>query len=229
MLAVDTASRTEALALAQGDWAVSTLTCRTRRGHAGILLPQIERQLAQQGWDVGDLEGFGVVVGPGSFTGVRVGIATVAGLARATGKPAFAYGSLAVRAMALRGAADPVVPILDARKGEVYGAAYLGDRVLLEPRAAAPADFADALAAAAPEGVLIGVGGGARLYAARFAERLGDRFRTAAGRGDMPGIAEMAVDVARRVEAGERPDGEDLAPVYLRPSQAELTLPPGRG
>ncbi len=226
MLAVDTASRTEALALAHGDWAVSQLACRTRRGHAGLLLPQIDRQLAQQGWSTGELDGFGVVVGPGSFTGVRVGIATVAGLARATGKPAFAYGSLQARALALRGLADPVVPILDARKGEVYGAAYLGDRVLLAPRAAPPEEFATALAEAIPEGPMTAIGGGARLYADLFAHRLGGRLVTVGGRADFPGVAEMAVDVARRVAAGEVPQDAELAPVYLRPSSAELTLPP---
>ncbi len=221
VLALDTASRTEGLALAHGDWAVAVSTARTRRGHSALLLPAIERMLDQQGWSVTDLDGIGVVVGPGSFTGIRVGLATVLGLARAAGIPAFAYGSLRVRAMALQGAGDPVVPILDARKGEVYGAVYVGDHPRLAPCAATPADFAAAVAAAVPDGPLRACGGGARLYRARFEDRLGARFTLAGGAGDGPGVAAMAVDVAARVARGESPREGELSPVYLRPSQAE--------
>jgi len=217
---IDTSSRTEGVALAHGDWAVSVTACRTRRGHSLLLLPTIERMLEQQGWTVDQIEGLGVVVGPGSFTGVRVGIATIDGLARATGAPAFAYSSLRVRAMAM-GGGGAVAPILDARKGEVYGALYEGQRALLEPCAAAPDEFAERLAAAAPEGPLLACGGGARLYRERLAQRLGARLSIAGGAADTPGVAAMAVDVAARVAAGEQPRDGELAPVYLRASQAE--------
>jgi hypothetical protein len=70
------------------------------------------------------------------------------------------------------------------------------------------------------------IGGGARLYAELFAHRLGGRLVAGGGRADFPGVAEMAIDVARRVAAGEVPRGDELAPVYLRASSAELTLPP---
>jgi len=221
VLALDTASRTEAIALACGDWVVSTLTQRTRRGHSAILLPAIDSHLRQQGWCVGDLDGIGVVVGPGSFTGVRVGIATVLGLARAAGIPAFGYGSLEVRAMALRHAGCPVAPILDARKGEVYAAVYEGDHELVPARASTPESFADELARALPEGPVLVCGGGARLYLDRLSDRLGGRLRLASGTGDAPGIAEMAIDVVRRLEAGESPPLDALQPQYRRPSQAE--------
>jgi len=221
VLAIDTASRTEALALACGDWIVSTLTQRTRRGHSAILLPAIELHLRQQGWRVDDLDGIGVVVGPGSFTGVRVGIATVLGLCRAAGIPAFGYGSLEVRAMSLRHAGPPVAPILDARKGEVYGAAYHGGREILTSCTTTPASFAAELGRAIPEGPILVCGGGARLYRDLLAEHVGDRLHLASGAGDAPGIAEMAVDIVRRLEAGERPSPDALQPEYQRPSQAE--------
>jgi tRNA threonylcarbamoyladenosine biosynthesis protein TsaB len=221
VLVVDTASRTEALALAHGSWVVSTLSCRTRRGHSAILLPAIDRHLRRQGWTAADLDAVGVVVGPGSFTGIRVGIATIDGLARAAGIPAFGFGSLWVRSRALAGGDAAVVPLLDARKGEVYGAAWRGDEPLIEPIAAAPEQFADLLAEHLPTGPLLACGGGARLYLDLFRERLGARFEVAAGAGDAPGVAGMALDLVRRVEAGEVPADGGLEPVYLRPSQAE--------
>ena len=225
VLAVDTASRTEALALACGDWVVSTLAVRTRRGHSAILLPAIDLHLRQQGWRVGDLDGIGVVVGPGSFTGVRVGIATVLGLAHAAGIPAFGYRSLAVRAMALRHSDDPVVPILDARKGEVYCAAYQRGQEILAACTLSPEALVAELSRAFPEGPVLVCGGGARLYEELLVARLGDRLHLAGGAGDAPGIAEMAIDVVRRLEAGEHPSLDALQPVYQRPSQAERKEP----
>ena len=224
MLVVDTASRTEALALAAGDWVVGVLGCRTRKGHSAILLPAIDQELRRQGWRVTDIDAFGVVLGPGSFTGIRVGIATVLGLSRAAGKPVVGYDSLRVRAMALGDAAAPVVPILDARKGEVYAAAYdpTGDfHERIAPGAMAPDELAESLAREIPRGPLLALGGGARLYADRFRERLGDRFHIAHGVGDVPGVAAMAVDLAARVASGDIPADEELAPLYLRSSQAE--------
>ena len=226
VLVVDTASRTEALALAQGNWVVSVLACRTRRGHSGLLLPQIDQLLEQQGWRPADLDGFGVVVGPGSFTGIRVGIATVAGLARAMERPAFGYGSLEIRAMALRGLPGLQAPVLDARKGEVYAAAYRDDEIRIPAAATPPGEFAEALARAAGGETVWVSGGGARLYADLLEKALGQRLRIAGGRGDMPGVAEMAVHLAGRIAAGEQPADDALAPVYLRASQAELGIRP---
>ncbi len=212
------------MALARGRWTVHTLAARTRRGHSAILLPTIERALGSQGWRVTDLDGLGVVVGPGSFTGIRVGIATMAGLARAVGKPMFAYNSLEVRAMALEHAGATVVPLLDARKGEVYGAAYRGGEPVIEPCAATPEEFADQLATRIPEGPMLACGGGARLYQPLFEERLPGRFTLAAGTGDQPGVAAMAIDVVERLLTGVQPPEGVLEPIYLRRSQAEKSL-----
>jgi len=219
---VDTASRTEALALAHGDWVVSRLSCRTRKGHSAVLLPAIDRHLARQGWAARDLDAFGVVSGPGSFTGVRIGIATILGLARAARRPVFGYGSLRVRSLALQRAADPVVPILDARMGEVYGAAYHAGEERIAPCAVEPLALARTLAETFPVGTLLACGGGARLYRRLFEDHLGGRFVIAAGAGDGPGVDAMALDLVNRIRAGEEPSSGGVEPVYLRPSQAEM-------
>lgn len=221
---IDTTSRTQGLALAHGDWAVSVTACRTRRGHSLLLLPTLERMLEQQGWSVRELDGLGVVIGPGSFTGIRVGISTAQGLARAAGIPVFGYNSLQVRALALAGSAAPVMPVLDARMGEVYGAVYAGERPLVAPCTAGPAEFAATVAAAVPEGPVRACGAGARLYRDGFESALGERFVLASGPGDHPGVAAMAVDVAARVARGDVPRADELTPLYQRASQAEGRL-----
>jgi tRNA threonylcarbamoyladenosine biosynthesis protein TsaB len=231
VLVVDTASRTEALALAHGDWVVSQLSCRTRKGHSAVLLPAIHRHLQRQGWSVTDLDAFAIVAGPGSFTGIRVGIATVLGLARAARRPVFGYGSLHVRSLALQGAASPVVPILDARKGEVYAAAYHEGEERIAPCAVAPEVLAPSLAATFPDGTVLACGGGARLYRSLFEDHLGSRFVVAAGSGDAPGVGAMALDVVQRLRRGEKPPAGGVDPIYLRPSQAETSaaLTPSAG
>jgi tRNA threonylcarbamoyladenosine biosynthesis protein TsaB len=222
---IDTASRTQGLALAHGDWAVAVTVCRTRRGRTLSLLSTLEQMLEQQGWSVRELDGLGVVIGPGSFTGLRVGIATAQGLARAAGLPVFGYNSLQVRALALAGSADPVMPVLDARMGEIYGAVYAGERPLVPPCTAEPGAFAATVAAAVPEGPVRACGAGARLYREGLEAVLGERLVLASGPGDHPGIAALAVEVAARVARGDVPREDELTPLYQRASQAEA----GRG
>lgn len=221
VLVVDTASRTEALALAHGDWVVSQLSCRTRKGHSAVLLPAIHRHLERQGWSVTDLDAFGVVAGPGSFTGIRVGIATILGLARAARRPVYGYGSLHVRSLALQDATSAVVPILDARKGEVYSAAYRDGEERISPCAIAPEHLARSLARTFPDEPVLACGGGARLYRSLFEAHLAGRFVVAAGAGDGPGVGAMALDLVRKVRQGEQPAAGGVEPIYLRPSQAE--------
>jgi len=156
ILAFDTATRATAVALADGREAVELCDeplPGVRPGHATCLMPLINQTMstAAVGWE--RIDRIAVGLGPGTFTGLRIGVATAKALARATGIPVVGVSTLQSLALSVTLVATPirsdvVVPVIDARRGEVYGAAWepsrVGESPLLAPRALAP----DALVAA---------------------------------------------------------------------------------
>jgi tRNA threonylcarbamoyladenosine biosynthesis protein TsaB len=111
--------------------------------HAPGLWVELERLLARAGVTLADCDALAVTVGPGSFTGIRIGIATAQGLGAARGLPIWTCSSLLAHAAAQAGAAaGPLAVVLDARRGEVFAALYDGTdavpRALIEPFCAVP-------------------------------------------------------------------------------------------
>jgi tRNA threonylcarbamoyladenosine biosynthesis protein TsaB len=115
----------------------------SRGNHAARLLPLMEDALAEAGvaWD--DVERIAIGVGPGGFTGLRIGIATARALAQGRGLPLAPVSSLA--ALAAGAGGGPVAAVLDARRGEVFAGVWDGDRELLAPAALAPETLAERL------------------------------------------------------------------------------------
>ncbi len=136
-------------------------------GHATRLLEMAGGLLAEAGLGWRQVERLGVGVGPGTFTGLRVGVATARGLAQSLGLELAAVSSLRALAYgALRAGEVPggVLALIDARRGEVFAAAYAGEtRELLEPRALAPALLGELLGEAGT-GPWLAVGDGALRY-----------------------------------------------------------------
>lgn len=118
-----------------------------RPGHVSEVLVLIEQALEAAGTTLAELDRIGVGVGPGSFTGLRIGIATVRGLAHATGLPVAAVSTLG--ALAVAAGDGPVLAVLDARRGEAFVARWEGGRPVTAPRAVAPPELAAAAAGAA--------------------------------------------------------------------------------
>jgi tRNA threonylcarbamoyladenosine biosynthesis protein TsaB len=185
------------------------------------LLPAIDRLLADAGLTVPDLGGLAVAIGPGSFTGLRIGLSTAKGLAAASGTRLVGVPTLRALAWGLPFSRHPICPILDARKGEVYCALFRwtegGLAQEMEDAALAP----EALAARIAEPTIF-VGDGAALHAPVLSEALGPRalFAPAALAGARP--AAVAALGRERLLRGERDDPAALVPRYLRPSEAEL-------
>jgi tRNA threonylcarbamoyladenosine biosynthesis protein TsaB len=125
ILAVDTTAEFGSIALGGEE-----IPLHAPDGFGGVIFEHIERLLQRVGLRLEDLDGFAAASGPGSFTGVRIGLACVKGLAEATGKAAFGVSNLA--ALARFGSTDRRVPVIDARRGEVYAAIYdAGGRPIL--------------------------------------------------------------------------------------------------
>jgi tRNA threonylcarbamoyl adenosine modification protein YeaZ len=161
VLAIDTALGACSVALldtAQPESAVHESQAMAR-GHAEALMPMIARVFAHAGFDASQLDRIAVTVGPGSFTGLRVGIAAARGLALAAGKPAIGLTTLAAYAAPLIAANDavPVVSAIDARHDHVYLQVFgAGGLTLVKPAILPVADAARAARGGPPR--LVGTG-----------------------------------------------------------------------
>ena len=214
VLAVETSSLAGGVALVDGERLVAEYLLDVGVTHSERLLSAVDRVLAYARWTARDLEGLAVAVGPGSFTGLRIAVSTVKGLALALGVPIAAVPTLDAMAAALPWAALPVCPVLDARKGEVYASRYRWDGAAMrrewEYLALAPEDLAARLA----EPVLL-VGDGAALVRSPYA-------RVAPPPRRLPSPACVAVLGGERLRRGDTVAAAALTPLYLRPSEAEL-------
>jgi tRNA threonylcarbamoyladenosine biosynthesis protein TsaB len=126
VLGVDTATRASSVALIEDGRSRACFQRRSPITHSRRLLPAIEFVLAEADVAPDQLDGLAVVCGPGSFTGLRVGLATVQGLARALGKPVVGVSTLEAYAWLMRDQQGSLVPVLDARRGQVFTARFRG-------------------------------------------------------------------------------------------------------
>jgi tRNA threonylcarbamoyladenosine biosynthesis protein TsaB len=131
ILSVDTTSEFGSIALTEDDRTVEEIPLHSPDGFGHILFQRIEQLLARHNIDVNQLDCFAAASGPGSFTGVRVGLTAVKGLAEAAGKRVVAVSNL--RALAFFGTAPLRATVLDARRGEVYGAVYNDQLEIVAP------------------------------------------------------------------------------------------------
>ena len=122
ILSVDTTSEFGSIALTEAGRIVEEIPIHSPEGFGQILFQRIEQLLARHQVNVHQMDCFAAASGPGSFTGVRIGLAAVKGLAEVTGKRVVAVSNL--RALAFFGSAPLRATVLDARRGEVFGAVY---------------------------------------------------------------------------------------------------------
>ncbi|WP_432822429.1 tRNA (adenosine(37)-N6)-threonylcarbamoyltransferase complex dimerization subunit type 1 TsaB [Trichloromonas sp.] len=223
LLVVDTATPAGSVALSRGTTLLGEIALNLRKTHTDRLLVIVQQLLQDAGLAVGQLDAFGVVLGPGSFTGLRVGVATVKGLALATGKPVVGVSSLATLAMQVPFSAFPVCALLDARKSEVYAGLFGWKDDRLEPlgeeSVLPPSRLLESLDL---DQDLVFVGDGALAYRDLIVERLGSRAHFAPWPLHMPrasSAAVLALDGLRRQQAIPL---EALTPAYIRPSEAEV-------
>jgi len=234
ILAFDTSSQITSLAICIGERVLVEHHSETEPGsrHAEVLLPRIQRALAEAALPLADIDVIAVGVGPGSFTGVRVGVATAKGLGFALRKPVVPVVSLdALAHEAARSCQQPwVAACLDAFKGELFAAVYALEAGAasraLAPFHAVPEVVRDELAAVSGEQALLLVGGGVARYPALL---------TGAPRGWLaseaiaaPRASSVAQLARARVASGDIPQLESVAPLYLRASDAQLPKVPLR-
>ncbi len=221
LLALDTADRTAGVAVARGGEVLAAVVGAAHRRHGSRLLGLVDACLAAAGVERADLSAVACTVGPGSFTGLRVGLATANGLSAALGVPAAGVSTLEALARAAMPFPGVVVPVLDAKKRQVYGAVFDGRSGRRSVPEAAWDPGALAAAAAGAGGDVLLLGSGLGPYRDAFAEALGARAVFAPDwRWAIP-PAQVAVLAAGVLERGEEAPPGGLAPVYCRRSEAE--------
>ena len=189
-----------------------------RPGHAAQLLPLAGALLDRAGLGFGDLGRIGVGVGPGTFTGLRIGVATARALAQGSGADTVAVSTL--RALAAAAGHDgPVLAVLDARRGEAFAAAYHGDDELFGPMAVRPEALPDLVRSRPePPGTWLAVGDGALAFR--------DQLEPAAVRVPADGNPchrVSAVAICRLASRSVPVPRDALVPEYVRLPDAEET------
>ena len=131
ILAIDSTANTSTVAVLEGKTLLSLFTVNTKNTHSETLLPMVKSLLASLRLSVDDIDAFAVSEGPGSFTGVRIGVATVKGLAFDKRKACVGVSTIEALAQNLEGFDGIICPIMNARRGQVYTGAFLdGERIV---------------------------------------------------------------------------------------------------
>lgn len=223
LLTVDTSTPAGSVALSRGDELVGEVLLNLRSTHSDRLLPAVQQLLGEAGLQLGELDAFGVVLGPGSFTGLRVGVATIKGLALATAKPVVGVSSLQTLALQVPYPAYSMSVWLDARKQEVYAGRYHwegGLPIALEKERVAPPEQ---LLEEISEDMLF-VGSGAVAYRSLIVRRLGPRAHFVPWPLQQPRASSAAALALTALRNQETIPLEMLEPCYVRLSEAEIML-----
>ena len=185
--------------------------------HSQSILPMTEEAFRHTGLEVGQTDYFAVTVGPGSFTGVRIGVSTVKGLAHAAGKPCIAVDALEAMAAGVTPFGGVICPIQDARAGQVYGAAFRNGERLTPDVPVKLEEYLEKISGMGERFLFLG--DGMPVHRTRIAEILGEKARFAP-----PHLMFLRPASAAFLAWEKREEAVEytrLSPLYLRPPQAE--------
>ena len=222
VLALDTATEIGAIALVEEDRLMAQTQFRVEKTHSQNLWRTIRFLLSETGWGLEQIDLWAVSIGPGSFTGVRIGLATVKGLAWVTQKPVIGVSTLEILAWSVAPTPYLICPILDARRQEVYFAFYrytpLGSVLMVrEPGHLSPLALVPEIREPA-----VFVGHGALRYQELWKEHLGSRALVPeVWSHPLSGFA-LAAIAQKRFRRGEGRSAGEVSPLYLRPAAAEF-------
>ncbi len=216
LLAVDTATTSCSVALFDDERLLAETWYGMGATHSRHLMSIIQAILSDCGCTPAQIDGIAVTRGPGTFTGLRIGLSTVKGLAAAIGAPVVGTGSLEALAFPLALAAGAVVTMIDARRGEVYTACFRRGAAQAPPAAREPA----AVAADLPADAVL-VGSGALMYRDLFTAHCpGVRFAEAGQH--VIRAASVGMLAMPRFRRRETDDVAALVPDYVRASDAQV-------
>ena len=220
MLSLDTSATVCTAAICEDGKLIAETTVNTGNTHSEMLLPVIENLLNITETDINEIDLFACSTGPGSFTGVRIGVATVKGLAYGKNKPCISVSTLEALAYNLVGFNGILCPVMNARRNQVYNALFKCENGIIErlcpDRAISIAELDEELAEESLPIYLSGDGyditsnGFKKTKLAYVPQKYRDQ-----------SAYSVAVCAFKKYENGESLSDAEIAPIYLRPSQAE--------
>jgi len=206
----------------RGEKILAEYTVNLPGTHSERLMPTIHRLLKEASLSIGDIQGIALAWGPGSFTGLRIGVSTVKGLAYALRVPVVGVPTLDALAQNLRFASSLICPVLDARKKEVYAALFRGDgegnlQKISEDWVVSPEKLCSRIAEKT-----IFLGTGVQVYGEIFEKNLGPHALFVPPELSLPRGVHVARLSLPKFQDGRILDLFSFTPVYVRRSEAEI-------
>ncbi len=222
ILGMDTSSVNACVAVMNDEKILGEYTVSHDRTHSQIIMPMLDDMLKNCGLTIEDADVFAAATGPGSFTGLRIGISTIKTFAQVLGKPVVGISSL--ESLAANVTFDGLIcPIADARRDSVYNALYRGGECVTEPRVTPVDELVEELKG---QKVMF-LGDGMLKYSERILGASADTFCGAPTHLNMQNAASLCACAYKRAVKGDFDNLYSLEPLYLRKSQAEQELEKG--
>lgn len=223
IFSIDTCSMSSSASVVSDERMIAQFSVNHKKTHSERIMPQIEAMLEAADISINDIDAFAAAVGPGSFTGVRIGVATIKALAQAQNKPCIAVSALEGLAKGLVSFDGIISPILDARRNQVYNALFESDGKNLNricpDRALALDELLQELEKTDKN--ILFTGDGLPVFKETITETLKDKAFFA----PLPLVFNQAASVAlialEKLKNGETVSYSQLVPEYVRLSQAE--------
>lgn len=221
ILAVDTSANTATVCITEDDKLLSEEIVNYKKTHSQTLMPMIDRALKNCGTDISEIDIFAVANGPGSFTGLRIGVSAVKGMAHALDKPVIEVSTLEGMAYNIFMCSDIICPIMDARRSQVYNGVYTWENgifsELTPPRAVSVQECVEDVKRYGKR--VIFLGDGVPVYGEYIKEQLGEKAVFAP-----PSCNAQRASALASIAMGKLEDKKscyEVMPFYLRKPQAE--------
>ena len=224
VLAIDTSSNVATVAVMEDDLLLGEYILNHKKTHSQKIMPMIEQLLSDLELTVNDMDIFAAAVGPGSFTGLRIGVATIKALAHAADKRVVSVGTLEALAYNVPNAEHIIVPIMDARRNNVFTASYIWDDGFKEIGEPDGITIEECIESCGEFLDTIFVGDGVSAHKEYIKEKLGEHAVFPHGavlNSRASSVAARAIDKAKR---GDTQSYLEMKPYYIKKSQAEREL-----